>query len=423
MAKRDDKGTTPTRRVYKSSDVHRRRVGDKARSKPAKMPSKREARESARESMRISAEVRANRARKSNDAADAAVEETLEHGEPPAVAADAKQQQRPQFTVIRSKAAKGEEGARSDSRTEQSAEAQEPPRGSSPAPRVQHYAQDGHEVERQRLDQGGSAGEGLRSSQNENAGGEVEPEQSSEKPRRRSVADAAPKLPRLQPKTIALAAVMIVAVLAISVFVFNRWGRYDDHADLQGTWYVLGTEVPIEIDAETIKFNDEVSYHYEIDAREKTIAYTFGPMSGQGRYWFSDDRKHLVITDGDGYTAANTTVDDLVHAFLDFSTATGGGIVELPQGEGIIAFSREPEPVPTNQPAEGLVAETPVEGSSAEGAAAESAAAEDATAEGASAEDLGEAEQPQAETADGNENPQPEGETNMDEAANEQEAA
>ena len=131
---------------------------------------------------------------------------------------------------------------------------------------------------------------------------------------------------------------MVVAVIAVALFAFNRWGRYDDHADLQGTWYVIGTEVPITIDAETIRFNEEVSYNYEINSREKTISYTFGPMAGQGRYWFSDDRKHLVITDGDGYTAAGTTVDDLIHAFLDFSTSAGGGIVEMPQGEGIIAF-------------------------------------------------------------------------------------
>ena len=134
----------------------------------------------------------------------------------------------------------------------------------------------------------------------------------------------------------------------------------------------MGTEVPITIDAETIRFNEEVSYNYEINPREKTISYTFGPMKGQGRYWFSDDRKHLVITDGDGYTAAGTTVDDLIRAFLDFSTAAGGGVVEMPQGEGIIAFSRTPEVLVTNQPADGLYVQQSGESQSA-GAAAEQA--------------------------------------------------
>ena len=134
----------------------------------------------------------------------------------------------------------------------------------------------------------------------------------------------------------------------------------------------MGTEVPITIDAETIRFNEEVSYNYEINPREKTISYTFGPMAGQGRYWFSDDRKHLVITDGDGYTAAGTTVDDLIRAFLDFSTAAGGGVVELPQGEGVIAFSRTPEVLVTNQPADGLYVQQSGESQSA-GAAAEQA--------------------------------------------------
>ena len=146
----------------------------------------------------------------------------------------------------------------------------------------------------------------------------------------------------------------------------------------------MGTEVPITIDAETIRFNEEVSYNYEINPREKTISYTFGPMAGQGRYWFSDDRKHLVITDGDGYTAAGTTVDDLIHAFLDFSTSTGGGIVEMPQGEGIIAFSRTPEKLATNQPAEGLYEQQSGESQSA-GAVAASEAAQP-TEENAAAE-------------------------------------
>ena len=65
MAKRDDKDNQPTRRVYKSSDVHKRRVGDSSRSKPAKMPSRREVRESARESTRIAAESRIDEAAKS----------------------------------------------------------------------------------------------------------------------------------------------------------------------------------------------------------------------------------------------------------------------------------------------------------------------------------------------------------------------
>ena len=389
MAKRDDKENQPTRRVYKSSDVHKRRVGDSSRSKPAKMPSKREARESARESTRITAESRAGKTGRIEPVAE---EET----------------QRPRFTVIKSKSQSTQTPveARTSAPATQSPETPVGARTSAPVP--------SQTLERPRINAPAADAEG----------GAAEPEQSeqsAQKPRRRAVADVASQLPRLRPRTIVIAVVMVIAVVAVCVFAFNRWGRFDDHADMQGTWYVLGTEVAIEIGDDTIKLNDEVSYHYQIDERQKTITYTFGPMSGQGRYWFSDDRKHLVITDGDDYTAASTTVDDLIHAFLDFSTATGGGVVELPQGEGIIAFSREPEGIYTNLPAEGLVVEQPQDETQAEGQSAEEAPAEEAPAEGAPAEEAPTEEAPTeeapAEDQPAEETPAAEQPTNEEEAA------
>ena len=81
MAKQDDKSDRSTRRVYKSSDVHRRRVGDSVRSNPAKMPSKREVRESARESTRIAAESRIDRAGKTEPAVDESIDDRLPDAE------------------------------------------------------------------------------------------------------------------------------------------------------------------------------------------------------------------------------------------------------------------------------------------------------------------------------------------------------
>ena len=350
MVKRDDKENQPTRRTYKSSDVHRRRVGDSSRAKPAKMPSKREVREAARESTRIAAESRVDRSGKD----EPAIDELEEYRFP--VADEVPEENpkvpeeypKPRFTVIK--------GAETRAIDDQPA---------SPEKR------DAEPVSPRAVDQEGEQQTGRSDDR---------------RPTRRLTAEAHDKIAGIRPRTIAIAVVMVVAVIAVALFAFNRWGRYDDHADLQGTWYVLGTEVPITIDADTIRFNDEVSYHYEIDAREKTISYTFGPMSGQGRYWFSEDRKHLVITDGDGYTAAGTTVDDLIHAFLDFSTAAGGGIVELPQGEGIIAFSRVPEVIATNEPAEGLVVSQPDGSSDDSTAGAAESEAEQATEDGAPAD-------------------------------------
>ena len=97
MAKRDDKDNQPTRRVYKSGDVHKRRVGDSSRSKPAKMPSRREVRESTRESTRIAAESRIDRTTKSEPLADDFVE-----NRPTAGGEESAENTRPRFTVIRS---------------------------------------------------------------------------------------------------------------------------------------------------------------------------------------------------------------------------------------------------------------------------------------------------------------------------------
>lgn len=139
------------------------------------------------------------------------------------------------------------------------------------------------------------------------------------------------------------AALLLVIIVASAAFAWNRWYRFDDHADMQGQWYVVGTTVPVSIDESSIRLTDDVTYQYEVNAQDKTINYTFGPMAGQGRYWFSDDRRYLVITDGDEFTGANTAVDDLLRSFQDLSGKVAGVETKLPEGEGIIAFSREPD--------------------------------------------------------------------------------
>ena len=381
MAKRDDKDNQPTRRVYKSSDVHKRRVGDSSRSKPAKMPSKREVRESTRESTRIAAESRIDRTAKNEPSTDDLMEDR-------STVVDEKSSEttRPRFTVIRGAESHAQDNQADIARSDVSSGVPSD-ETDLPAEKRPHRLTDDFPMG-QRMSREASAGpsspggEGqialnaepsLNQEQGEEDEGQAS-EQGARRPRRRLAAGAREAATHVSPKTVVIAAVMVVAVIAVALFAFNRWGRYDDHADLQGTWYVMGTEVPITIDAETIHFNEEVSYNYEINPREKTISYTFGPMAGQGRYWFSDDRKHLVITDGDGYTAAGTTVDDMIHAFLDFSTTAGGGVVEMPQGEGIIAFSRTPEKLATNQPADGLYVQLSGESQSASAAAASEAA-------------------------------------------------
>ena len=174
---------------------------------------------------------------------------------------------------------------------------------------------------------------------------------------RQAGADADPNIAKIDPgkfndesakrrrTVVAVTAVIaVIIVAAIAIFAWNRWGRYDDRVDVQGQWYVVGTTTPVQIDETTIKLTDDVSYEYAIDQNEKTIKYRFGTMEGQGRYWFSDNRQYLVIADGKDYTGANTTVEDLVRQFTELTATVTGQEIKLPEGDGIIALSREADP-------------------------------------------------------------------------------
>ena len=137
---------------------------------------------------------------------------------------------------------------------------------------------------------------------------------------------------------------VIVAVGVAGYFAWDRWGRYDDRADVQGDWYVEGTAAPVSIDAGAIHLAQNVAYKYELDDREKTLTYTFGNWEGAGRYRFSADRKHLMLVDGE-FDGKDTTVDDILHSFQDVASRVTGSGVEFPEGEGIIVLNRNPNPV------------------------------------------------------------------------------
>lgn len=290
MKDRQDKGSQPTKRVFKSSDVHKRRIDKGASSRAAKKP--------AAEQEKASPKFVAMMGEKKPEP-EASHQQTAD--------------QQP-----------SDQEESSQQRAQQSASREATRR--QPTRRQPAVVSEASEADG--LD-GASAREDALAEQ----------QAPSNAPRRLQL----PAAPRRRVVALVGAGVLVVLLVAVGVFAFNRWMRYDDHADLQGTWYIYNTDVPITIDDEYIHFNDEVSYRYTIDPAEKTMSYTFGPMQGHGRYWFSDDRTHLVITDGDGFTAAGTTVEDLLHAFVDFGVASSGDAVELPSGEGIIAFSRQPE--------------------------------------------------------------------------------
>lgn len=134
---------------------------------------------------------------------------------------------------------------------------------------------------------------------------------------------------KTEPRTLAkrvvlvlIALLVIVAVALASYFAWDRWGRYDDAADIQGQWYIDGTAAPIIIDAQTMQLADNVAYSYEIDPQEKTIRFSFGSWKGQGRYRFSDDRQRLLIMDGE-YSGVGNLLDDL---FTPFDAMVSAGV-------------------------------------------------------------------------------------------------
>ena len=169
--------------------------------------------------------------------------------------------------------------------------------------------------------------------------GELSEEQGEQGGREGGKRDAAePKQKRWKLVAGTIAGVVVAALLVFAGYVAgSRWVRYDDEADIQGAWYVQGTSVPLEIADGKIAINEETAYDYRIDPASKTIEYTFGSMAGQGRYWFGDDRKTLVITDGDGYTMWSTLLDD-----LSYDATRLFGRVDLPATEASIVLSRTP---------------------------------------------------------------------------------
>ncbi|WP_124060419.1 hypothetical protein [Gordonibacter sp. Marseille-P4307] len=169
-------------------------------------------------------------------------------------------------------------------------------------------------------------------------------EESQERPTKRRMPFSFTPL-KMTLAVVALACAVLIVLSA--AFCWNRWWRYDDAADFKGLWFVQGTSVPVAIDDASIKLSDDVSYSYAIDQGAKTIAFDFGNMKGSGRYYFSDDRRQLVVIDGGSYTALSTLTEDMGRAFATLQERVSGREPEIPSGEGVSVFVRQPSEVPS----------------------------------------------------------------------------
>lgn len=93
---------------------------------------------------------------------------------------------------------------------------------------------------------------------------------------------------------------IIVAVVAVvgGLFAWQRWFRYDDAADIQGTWQLnANKKQAVVIDDTHIDLIKGLAYTYTLNTTDKTISFTFNGETGTGSYHFNDDRTVLVINE------------------------------------------------------------------------------------------------------------------------------
>ena len=120
----------------------------------------------------------------------------------------------------------------------------------------------------------------------------------------------APKKPRKKwPFVVAGSVVAVIAAVVIS-FSCWRWPLSHDAQDIQGVWYIAGTQKTATITADKIELSDDVAYSYELDEGAKTLTLAFGSMTGDARYRFSLDRQELAIRDGKT-SSADSLLEDI----------------------------------------------------------------------------------------------------------------
>lgn len=102
-------------------------------------------------------------------------------------------------------------------------------------------------------------------------------------------------------------AVIVLLAIGTGLLAWNQWLRYDDNADIQGTWVIDGTSQTITITDTDIVMTADVSYPYTLDTFQKTISFSFKQYNGSGSYAFSPERTTLVITETDADTGENVS--------------------------------------------------------------------------------------------------------------------
>ena len=137
---------------------------------------------------------------------------------------------------------------------------------------------------------------------------------------------------------------MVLVVVAVVVaFSCWRWTFANDAQDIQGTWYIAGTQKTVDVTADGIKLADDVTYSYTIDEGAKTLSLSFGNMEGEARYRFSLDRQTLALRDGET-TWGNSLSEDISWTIAALGRAIQGeqASPEL-SGDSTMVLTRAPQ--------------------------------------------------------------------------------
>lgn len=140
---------------------------------------------------------------------------------------------------------------------------------------------------------------------------------------------------------VVFAVLAILAVLLTCAFSWYRWLYGNDALNMQGTWYVNGSDAAITITEDEIVLADDVTYTYTIDPVNKSIEFFFSDLSGCGHYRFSLDRGELAIIDGE-CTGTDSILSDLGWLMGALFFELQGKEAAPAEAEGAMLLSREP---------------------------------------------------------------------------------
>lgn len=115
--------------------------------------------------------------------------------------------------------------------------------------------------------------------------------------------EEAPKRAKLQISKQALfrtilSCLITALIVGMGFFSWNRWFRYSDQLDFQGTWELQDSQYSLTINGSTLELNKDTSLNYVLNTFEKSISFSFGKDSAQALYEFSQDRNTLTIAEG-----------------------------------------------------------------------------------------------------------------------------